>query len=137
MIQLTASYDPYKWFWDRRKQLSLTLGAYTPKEPKANMSFQKKPFSKIDEVSFLACRMRSVRFQSMLCIWKILIEVQANFWYNLQRHTIYKNDSEAEESDFCRMFLMSQTFWEGAGGVPRGGIPLFKFWRLWSSPQYI
>ena len=35
-------------------------------------------------------------------MWKILLNIQGNFWYNLERHRTNRNDYMAEESNFCR-----------------------------------
>ena len=37
----------------------------------------------LHEASFLACGLLSMDFESMLCIWKMLLRLQGVFWYNL------------------------------------------------------
>ena len=64
----------------------------------------KKLFSSLDEGWFLARSLRSMYFPSTLCIQKMFIRVQGNFWYNLEGHTTRRNDFKAGKSDFCRFF---------------------------------
>ena len=73
-----------------------------PKSQSLILDAPKKLFSKMHETSFLARRLRSMDFQSMLCIWKTFVRVQGIFWYQLQDHTTRRNDFTAGESDFCR-----------------------------------
>ena len=63
---------------------------------------KKKLFSSLDEGWFLARSLRSMYFPSTLCIQKMFNRVQWNFWYDVEDHTIRRNDYMAGESDFCR-----------------------------------
>ncbi len=69
--------------------------------PKSNISCQKKLFSNVNEVLFLARRMCYKYFTSTLCIWKTFPRVQVNFWYDLEHHTTRRNNFTTAESNFC------------------------------------
>ena len=73
-----------------------------PKSQSLILDAPKKLFSKSREASFLARRLRSMDFQSMLCIWKMFLRVQGIFWYQLYDYTTRRNDFAAGKSDFCR-----------------------------------
>ena len=79
--------------------LSILRKSYL-EESEVNFRRQKLFFSKASDASFWVHRMCCVHFQSTLCMWKMFLNVQAIFWYNLNYHMTLRNDFATAESIF-------------------------------------
>ena len=86
-------------------------------------------FSNLDEASDLSRRIFFSYFLCMIFICEMLIRARANVWYNLEHHTVRRNDYTTRESNVCEFFGFQNPIFNASFGdiLKIKDLQIFKF----------